>query len=95
MSADQPHQSFEWDEAKRLTNLEKHGIDFLDAAVMLLGRTVDTPSERSGELRRKATGFWNVRLITVIYTFRDDKIRIISARRAWTNEQRAYRQLYG
>ena len=95
MPADQPHRAFEWDEAKRLKNIEKHGIDFLDAAVVLLDPTLDVPSDRTGEARRKATGLWGVHLITVVYTLRDDKIRIISARRAWTNEQRAYRQLYG
>jgi uncharacterized DUF497 family protein len=25
---------FEWDEAKRITNIEKHGIDFLDASLL-------------------------------------------------------------
>jgi len=33
---------FEWDEAKRLANLEKHGVDFLRAQMLFDGRPVIT-----------------------------------------------------
>lgn len=89
------HSAFEWDEAKRRKNIEKHGIDFVDAALVLLDLTVDVPSGYAMEPRRKATGYWDGKLITVVYTLREGKTRIISARRAWANEQRAYRELYG
>jgi hypothetical protein len=35
---------FEWDEQKRLSNLEKHGLDFLDAAVVFETPHVEAPS---------------------------------------------------
>ncbi len=86
---------FEWDENKRKSNIENHRIDFVDAAIVLLGKNVDVPSSRSGEERRKSTGLLNGTMITVVYVVRGDCFRIISARRAWKNEQRAYRQVYG
>ncbi len=86
---------FEWDENKRKRNIETHRIDFVDAAIVLLGKNVDVPSSRNGEERRKATGLLNGTTVTVVYVVRDDCFRIISARRAWKNEQRAYRQVYG
>lgn len=95
MSDDQLHRAFEWDEAKRLKNIEKHEIDFVEAVIVLLGRNVDVPTAHDGEPRRKATGFHGGRFITVIYTPRNGKTRIISARRARHDEQRAYRQLHG
>lgn len=95
MAADQTRPVFEWDEVKRQRNLTKHGIDFLDAVIVMLDRTVDVPTAYEGEVRRKATGAWGTKLITIVYTFRGQAIRIISARRAWKNEERAYRQIYG
>ena len=86
---------FEWDEAKRATNLAKHRIDFLRATTVLMKPNVDVASDRAGETRRKATGPIDGRLVTVVYTLRGSTVRIISARRAWKNEQRAYRQAYG
>ncbi len=86
---------FEWDEGKRLKNIEGHAIDFIDAALVLLGTNVDVPSARNGEDRRKATGLLNGRLVTTVHVRRGEKFRIISARRAWKSEERAYRSLYG
>jgi len=31
---------FEWDEAKRLANLQKQGVDFIDASEMFTGEMV-------------------------------------------------------
>lgn len=81
---------FEWNEAKRLANLAKHRIDFRDAARVFLGPTVERPSPdpKSGEGRFIAVGDLDGRVIAVVYTWRDDRRRIISVRRARRNEQR-------
>ncbi|HYD67435.1 BrnT family toxin [Azospirillum sp.] len=86
---------FEWDEAKNAANIAKHGIDFEDAAAILLEDAWVEPAAYRGEERFLATGPIGGRLYTVIYTFRQGNIRIISARRARTHERRAYRQAHG
>jgi len=49
-------------------------------------------SEEHGEDRFLATGRVEGQLLTVVYTERDERIRIISARRANRDEQRAYKK---
>ena len=83
---------FEWDPDKAAGNLEKHGIDFADAALVLyddLAVTVpddDADEERFVTLGADAIG----RLLVVVYTWRDERIRIISARQATGRERRRY-----
>ena len=83
---------FEWDPDKATGNFEKHGIDFADAALVLyddLAVTVpddDADEERFVTLGTDALG----RLLVVVYTWRDERIRIISARRATRKERRRY-----
>ena len=84
---------FEWDDAKAEANLKKHKVSFrlgtrvFDDPFLLIQQ--DT-SEDYGEDRFIATGMVAGLLISVIYTDREDCIRVISARRANTNEQRSY-----
>lgn len=86
---------FEWDEAKRLINLEKHKIDFEDARELFDGRPVITAaSMQIGEDRYLTTGEIGKRFYTVVWTWRGDMIRVISLRRARDAEERAYRDLY-
>jgi uncharacterized DUF497 family protein len=42
---------FEWDEVKRRTNLEKHGIDFLDAVQIFVSDPLVFRSIQGGETR--------------------------------------------
>ncbi|MDA1342302.1 MAG: hypothetical protein O2966_00155 [Proteobacteria bacterium] len=42
---------FEWDERKRVTSLEKHGLDFLDAVGVFEASHVVVPSTNSDEPR--------------------------------------------
>lgn len=86
---------FEWDEDKRQSNIAKHGIDFNRATVLFDGRDVfESESAYSDEPRWQTTGIVDGRFMTVIWTRRDDTIRIISARRARTNEKRDYHNNY-
>jgi uncharacterized DUF497 family protein len=87
---------FEWDEAKRAANIEKHGLDFLRAAQLFDGRPAITAStSRDGEARWKTTGLIEDVFITVIWTAREGRVRIISARRAWNAEERQYCAIHG
>jgi uncharacterized DUF497 family protein len=87
---------FEWDEAKRLINLAKHGIDFLRARVLFDGRPTWTKrSDFPNEERWLTCGLVDQRFMTVVWTPRGTKVRLVSARRSRDEEKREYRQLYG
>ncbi len=86
---------YEWDPAKARRNLEKHGVDFADAVVVLedqLALTVeDTHSvteERFVTLGVDSIG----QLLVVVYSWRDERIRLISARKATGRERRQYEE---
>jgi hypothetical protein len=83
---------FEWDEAKRLSNIEKHGIDFADVPAMFEGDIVTIADERFdyGENRYITLGLLKYRVIVVAHTDENDVIRIISARKATKNEEKLY-----
>jgi uncharacterized DUF497 family protein len=51
---------FEWDEGKRLANILKHGIDFVDAIEMFGSRIIETEDIRReyGERRYRALDGW-------------------------------------
>ena len=77
---------FEWDEDKSNANLIKHGIDFEDASEVFF-----RASNRNSEERWIAIGKSRDRIMAVIFTRRNDLIRIISARHPRPDEERAYR----
>ncbi len=83
---------FEWDENKRQINIEKHGIDFVDAVKIFESFVHTTQDTRAdyGEVRNVSTGLLNGIEITVIHTPRGDKRRIISVRRARVSERKTY-----
>jgi uncharacterized DUF497 family protein len=87
---------FEWDEDKRLRNIEKHDLDFVRAQLVFDGRPIITGrSNHVGEVRWLTTAVVDGRFYTVVWTQRHAAIRIISARRARDAEERAYRALHG
>ena len=83
---------FEWDEGKRQSNLKKHGVDFIDACRIFYGCIVEYDDTRYnyGEQRFITIGEPNGRILTVVYTWRGEVRRLISARSATKNELRAY-----
>jgi hypothetical protein len=82
---------FEWDENKRLANIRKHGIDFLDIPLVFDGFTVTVEDNRASTEQRFITfGLLQGRVVTVVHTEREDRIRIISARKATKYEERSY-----
>lgn len=88
---------FEWDEAKRRSNLDKHGLDFRDALRIFDGRPrLDVMSSRGDEERTLSVAVFDERLAAVTWTLRgDDTIRLISVRRARRAEERQFRDLHG
>jgi hypothetical protein len=83
----------DWDSEKASSNLKKHGVSFEEAATSLLdpAALAQEDAEAKGEPRRVLIGLSaKARLLTVVYTLRrDDRVRIISARRA-TRKEAAY-----
>lgn len=84
----------EWDLNKASSNKEKHGVEFEEAATCLLdSRAVAAEDETAdGESRWVLLGLSSrVRLLVVVYTLRaDDRIRLISARKATRREATQY-----
>jgi uncharacterized protein len=86
----------EWDDKKRITNLAKHRLDFRDADGLFDGRpSVTLNSSHMGEERFTTTGVLGEMFVTVIWTWRGEKRRIISMRSARDAEKRAHRELHG
>ena len=83
---------YEWDERKRQENAEKHEIDFTAIYDFEWDTVVQRSNTTHGELRWVATSYISDRLYTVVYTWRDDRRRIISLRRASRQEERVYAQ---
>ncbi len=85
---------FEWDEAKAAANLAKHGVDFLDAALVLDDplkiEIVDSRADY-GETRIQCVGAGSDSVLFVVYTKRGENLcRLISARKANRYEQAQY-----
>ena len=79
---------FEWDEAKDRANRLKHGFDFTFASRIFNGPVRRFVDPRPwGEQRLVATGQVEGRFITVVYTRRGDRYRVISTRPARSNER--------
>jgi uncharacterized DUF497 family protein len=89
---------YEWDERKRMANIEKHGLDFADAyRVYENPAKLTLPVSRRNELRLQDIAVVDIdgRLTTLIYVRRNDAVRVISFRRASVKERRQYAQAKG
>jgi uncharacterized DUF497 family protein len=84
---------FEWDEAKRRSNLTRHGIDFAELAVVFEGAPFTTYVDDRydyGERRYYTLGLLKGRVVAISYSEKDDVIRVISARGASKDEEIKY-----
>lgn len=84
---------FEWDSRKNEANRKKHGFWFQDAISIFNGFVLSEVDRRKdyGETRLIGIGALSeVMILTVVYTERDEKIRIISARKANSKEKERY-----
>ncbi len=91
---------FEWDKAKELSNVSKHGVTFEQASYVFadpyalsLYDDAHSDSENRWIMLGRSLG---KTLLLVVHTFRDDNdvelVRIISARRATKQEKKIYHQ---
>ncbi len=83
---------FDWDPVKAAGNLKKHGVDFADAVSALYDDLAVTVRDDDADEQRFVTMGLDAlgRLLVVVYTWRDERLRIISARRATSGERRRY-----
>jgi uncharacterized DUF497 family protein len=83
---------FEWDEAKRESNLLKHGIDFIGVEKVFEGETITILDDRFdyAEERFITLGLLDGRVVVVVHTETDELIRVITARKATKNEEISY-----
>ena len=84
---------FEWHDEKARLNLLKHGVSFVTGARVFLdlNRVIwDVSRPLDGEARSKAVGVVEGRLLSVVFTAREQICRIISARPANSSEERRY-----
>lgn len=87
---------FEWDPKKNQETIQRRGISLKRAMKIFNGPVVRWVDHRQdyGERRWVTVGRAEGRLMTVVYTIRGGKIRIISARKANKNERRKYYNAY-
>ena len=83
---------YEWNEAKRRENWEKHGLDFASIELFRWDTAMVERSDRDGEVRYIGVGYMWDRLHYVVFTDRGEATRIISLRRANAAERRGYAQ---
>ena len=84
--------AFEWDDAKRASNRQKHGVDFAAIATFdwSSALVVEDARHAYGEARFRALGLIGPRLHHVVFTVRGSAIRLISLRRANAREVAGY-----
>ena len=85
--------TIEFDPIKAASNLQKHGVHFAEAEMVLqdpLALTIEDPDavneQRWITMGMDSTG----RILVVVYTYRSDQIRIISIRKASRQEREKY-----
>ncbi len=82
----------EWASRKAVANLKKHGVDFADAATVLHDDDAITiRADDTGEERYLTIGMDALaRVLVVVYTWRGERPRLISARQATPRERQEY-----
>jgi uncharacterized DUF497 family protein len=86
---------FVWDEAKRKSNLKKHGLDFRDAHLVYDNPnkcTYDASREDEYRLMDVALAVQKGRLLSLVYTERGEDVRVISFRLASREERKQYEE---
>ena len=88
------NSEFEWDDEKAKSNLNKHGVSFEEGATIFNDpkiAAISDPDHSEDEERFVSIGISVIRrLLTVIHTYRTERIRLISARKATNAEKKNY-----
>ena len=83
---------FEFDPGKSKANRDKHGIDFVEAQELWDVWAAQKPLTYIGEDRFLRIGMFGKKLWVAVFTLRNERVRLISVRRARQNEVREYEQ---
>jgi uncharacterized DUF497 family protein len=85
-------EDVDWDSRKASANLKKHGVDFADAATVLHDeQAITIRDDEAGEERYVTIGMDALgRALVVVYTWRGERPRLISARQAKPQERQEY-----
>ena len=87
---------FEWDHEKDSINQKKHNVSFEEAKTVFgdqFSITINDPKHSLNEQRYIDIGLSDkLRLLVVVYTERGNKIRLISSRKATSQERKIYEQ---
>ena len=85
---------FEWDDEKASSNLKKHDVSFEESATIFndpLIATIVDPDHSKEEERYVSIGISvQGRLLVVVHTEREERIRLISCRKATSAERKSY-----
>ena len=87
-----PAMRFTWHEPKRLGNIKKHGLDFVDAESVFNGptSTVEDKDGHQGEQRFNTSGLLDAAVVVITHTETEDEMHIISMRKADNHETRDF-----
>ena len=83
---------YQWDPEKAKRNIKQHSVRFSDAITIFVDdRAITIEDDNPDEQRFVTIGMdATARILVVVYTWRGDDIRIISARKATRNETKQY-----
>lgn len=91
---------FEWDENKALANIKKHGVSFEEARAVFYDDYAvlfDDPDHSEAEDRFLIIGMSSEKGVCIVshcYRSEDERIRIISARKAIRTERSIYEKRF-
>ena len=85
---------YQWDKNKAASNLQKHGIEFADAISVFSDELAITIPENRFDEERFVTIGTDVfgRILVIVFTWRSEEIRLISARLAERRERKQYEE---
>jgi uncharacterized protein len=85
---------YQWDKNKAASNLQKHGIEFADAVSVFSDDLAITISDQRFDEDRFVTIGMDAfgRILVVVFTWRGEDIRLISARLAERRERKQYEE---
>ena len=82
----------QWDDQKNRLNLEKHGLSLKSARLVFAdGNRLEWPDMQHSDEEKRYKVLGKVgKVILVVYTYRGEAVRLISARRATAKEKEVY-----
>ena len=85
---------YQWDKTKAASNLQKHGIEFADAVSVFSDKLAITIPDNRFDEERFVTIGTDVfgRILVIVFTWRSEDIRLISARLAERRERKQYEE---